>query len=483
MAGDVFISYSRSDQVYVDRLVTLLRGRGATVWFDDQVDPGSRWAAVIEAKIRDCTAMLVVMTPASEASGWVQREINEAEHWAKPIFPLLLEGDRVWFRLSDYQSEIVRTGSMPSEGFVDAVVTGAPSAPRRPPRRATSVPTVVVDATGRGDYDDLAIAARSVVAGTRLVIRPGRYTGGLKVDNRLEIVGDGHCAEIVVEASGRDVVLWTARAGRLENLTIRQLGGGPWDGVKVAAGAVNIVGCDISAVGQYGVAVHAGTANVTACRVHQCRKFGLALYENAQGLIENNDITNNGAAGIRVNTAGDPTVRANRITANADAGVYIYAGGLGTFENNDITNNKSAGVLVEMDGDPRVQANRIKGNAYSGVHVRNAARGTFENNDITENKGAGIAVADPDSEPIVRANRITGNAYSGVYVSNAARGTFEDNDITDNGKSKMSFGVAVRSAAPVIRRNRLSENGRPGIYVSGGDGRYEYNEGGNVVTG
>jgi hypothetical protein len=126
VAGNVFISYSREDQDYVERLVAWLRARGANVWLDHLVNYGTRWASVIEAKIRDCSAMLVVMTPRSQESTWVEREVFEAEKRHKPIFPLLLDGE-VWFRLNNYHCEVVTAGAMPTDRFVAAVVAGAPS--------------------------------------------------------------------------------------------------------------------------------------------------------------------------------------------------------------------------------------------------------------------------------------------------------------------------------------------------------------------
>jgi F-box protein 11 len=492
VAGDVFISYSRQDQDYVDRLVTLLRARGASVWIDHQIDYGSRWATVIQTQIRDCSAMLVVMTPSSEASQWVQREINEAEHWAKPIFPLLLEGDRVWFRLSDYQSEEVTAGALPTDGFVAAVMTGGASAAAAPaaelpPSRfvdrqsASSVPTVVVDVMGRGDFGDLAVAVKRVATGTRLLVRPGRYIGGVTVDKALEIIGDGRRSDIVLEASEGPVVFWTATAGRLENLTIRQPGDGSWDGVDAASGAVDIVACDISSLGRVGVAMQASCVTLTRCRIHHCKGSGVFVDENGRGTLEDNDITHNRLSGIAVISGGDPVVRANRITDNTENGVLVDENGRGTFEDNDITNNGMCGLQAMFGGDPVVRANRITDNTQSGVKVSENGRGTVEDNDITHNTSFGIVV-ESGGDPIVRANRITDNTENGVLVDKNGRGTFEDNDITNNGKSHGEEGVNVASGTPVFRGNRLSDNGRPGIRVVSGSGTYENNGGGEVVS-
>jgi F-box protein 11 len=441
MPGDVFVSYSRLDQAYVDRLVALLRERGAKVWIDHQIDYGSRWATVIQTRIRDCSAMLVVMTRASEASQWVQREINEAEHWHKPIFPLLREGDRVWFRLSDYQSEVVTTGAMPTDGFVAAVVAGAPSAattqsqPSRSADRpgAPSVPSVVVDVTGRGDYDNLASAVTQVTPGTLLLVQPGVYTGNIRVEKPMQIIGDGPRNDIILEGDPiMGGILWTAGAGRLENLTIVQHGDGYPDGVLIYGGGLEILSCDISG-GGLAVSMNDGRGSVKGCRLHHCKLYGLRVSKNSRGTFEDNDITSNGI-GISVSDGADPVVRANRVTGNKDTGLDLSQNARGTFEHNEFTGSNT------------------------GIRVSSGA------------------------DPLVRANQVSRNNWSGIAVLDNGHGTFEDNDITGNGKSVREPGAWVDTlGAPVIRNNRLSDNGAPGIHVLSRQGTYENNSGGEVV--
>ena len=114
----VFISYSRTDQEYVDQLVARLGDAGLTTWIDKTIDYGDRWLQVIKDQVDSCVALVVVMTPAAEDSTWVEREIHRAEMKGKPVLPLLLEGD-TFFRFGHIQYEDVTSGSMPSDGFVE----------------------------------------------------------------------------------------------------------------------------------------------------------------------------------------------------------------------------------------------------------------------------------------------------------------------------------------------------------------------------
>jgi hypothetical protein len=126
--GSVFVSYAGVDVDYVRRLVDHLRLQGVPVWWDERINVGEQWSATLAAQIDVCAAFLVVMSPEAEASTWVAREINHAEHQRKPVFPLLLRGSR-FFPLSELQYEDVTGGRMPGPGVVEqlrAAVQGRP---------------------------------------------------------------------------------------------------------------------------------------------------------------------------------------------------------------------------------------------------------------------------------------------------------------------------------------------------------------------
>lgn len=120
MSDHVFISYSRTDQEYVDRLAVYLSEAALKPWIDHDTDYGDRWIKVTQQKVDTCKAFIVVVTPASGASEWVEREILQARRRQRPIFPLLLAGEPP-FILAANQHFDVRDGSLPSESFVEQV--------------------------------------------------------------------------------------------------------------------------------------------------------------------------------------------------------------------------------------------------------------------------------------------------------------------------------------------------------------------------
>lgn len=72
---DVFISYSHDDLDWVSRFAHRLEGEGLRVARDEVVlKPGDILVHAIEQAIRDSAHGLLVFSPASVASGWVQQE-------------------------------------------------------------------------------------------------------------------------------------------------------------------------------------------------------------------------------------------------------------------------------------------------------------------------------------------------------------------------------------------------------------------------
>ncbi|MEM9955830.1 MAG: toll/interleukin-1 receptor domain-containing protein [Chloroflexota bacterium] len=127
----VFISYSKKDVVYVRRLVKMLRDNGFDVWIDDRnLRSSEDWWQSIVLSIRACSSMIIVMTPESDASSWVQREVTLALKYNKPIYPLWLDGSIEtpnWLIFVRTQYHDVRGNQLPDEQFLEALMKHTPA--------------------------------------------------------------------------------------------------------------------------------------------------------------------------------------------------------------------------------------------------------------------------------------------------------------------------------------------------------------------
>ncbi|MEP7292110.1 MAG: SUMF1/EgtB/PvdO family nonheme iron enzyme, partial [Chloroflexota bacterium] len=132
----VFISYNKKhDRDYARRFADRLLEVGFDVWIDDRIDFGDEWWAVIVKAIRDCAAFVVIMTPHSDLSEWVQREVLLAMSLRKSIFPVLLEGELIdstyWTMFIGKQYVDVRSGVLPNDDFYRRLEREAPCKPTR----------------------------------------------------------------------------------------------------------------------------------------------------------------------------------------------------------------------------------------------------------------------------------------------------------------------------------------------------------------
>jgi len=228
------------------------------------------------------------------------------------------------------------TGSESKVSESSAVAETVVVAPKAEPR------TRIVDAMHRGDHATISEAIKAVAPGERILVRSGLYREGIVLDKLLEIIGDGQLGDVVIEATGANVVLFKTTMGRVTNLTLRQIGGtGKWFGVNIAQGRLDLEKCDISSQSSACIAIHAGAdPRVRENKIHDGKASGVFVYENGQGTLENNDIFGNALAGVEIKTGGNPTLRRNRICKNVYEAIWVYDKGGGTFEDNDLRDNQ-----------------------------------------------------------------------------------------------------------------------------------------------
>ena len=116
--GHVFVSYSSEDRKYVDKLLEAFDERNIKYWIDEKIVVADRWVRVIQRQLEASTVVVVVMTPDSNESRWVERELQYALSLGRPVVPLLLRGQR-FFLLSDVQDEDVQGGALPPERWFE----------------------------------------------------------------------------------------------------------------------------------------------------------------------------------------------------------------------------------------------------------------------------------------------------------------------------------------------------------------------------
>jgi len=96
----VFISYSRKDLDFVERMAKDLEAAGLDVWYDlSGLDGGTRWGREIQSAIQQSQCFIVVLSPNSVESDWVEKEFMYAYRLKRKIVPLLYQScdPPIWF--------------------------------------------------------------------------------------------------------------------------------------------------------------------------------------------------------------------------------------------------------------------------------------------------------------------------------------------------------------------------------------------------
>ncbi len=90
----IFLSYSRKDIDAMSRVRDTLRAEGFTVWTDENLTPGTpQWDRAIQNAIANASAVVVLLSPSSNASEWVANEVAYARTHNVRIFPILIRGE------------------------------------------------------------------------------------------------------------------------------------------------------------------------------------------------------------------------------------------------------------------------------------------------------------------------------------------------------------------------------------------------------
>jgi adenylate cyclase len=91
MAGEIFISYRRADEVWARRLHDLLRAEGIEAWYDAQVGAGQDWRIATAKALQASNIFVLLFTSNAAQSSDIAKELAAAVFEKKLIIPVRLE--------------------------------------------------------------------------------------------------------------------------------------------------------------------------------------------------------------------------------------------------------------------------------------------------------------------------------------------------------------------------------------------------------
>jgi len=101
---EYFLSYSRTDEELALRVANDLIAAGVSVWVDQyDIRASQHWDSAIEAAVRHCGGMLVILSPRSAQSSNVADEVAFALDAGKCVIPFLIEKCTMPLRMTRLQ--------------------------------------------------------------------------------------------------------------------------------------------------------------------------------------------------------------------------------------------------------------------------------------------------------------------------------------------------------------------------------------------
>lgn len=90
--SSVFISYAHADSEIAIKLQNEFAAAGLTCWRDERcIRTGDDFAVEITRAIRDCKLFVLLLSPASNSSDYVHKEVAIAYHFGRQIIPVLID--------------------------------------------------------------------------------------------------------------------------------------------------------------------------------------------------------------------------------------------------------------------------------------------------------------------------------------------------------------------------------------------------------
>ena len=97
----IFISHSTKDTEFARQIAQALIEVGISVWIDvADIPAGMKWSTAIQNGLKECDAMIVILSPDSMASNNVEDEWQYYLDKGKKVFPVRWRPAEVHFQLN-----------------------------------------------------------------------------------------------------------------------------------------------------------------------------------------------------------------------------------------------------------------------------------------------------------------------------------------------------------------------------------------------
>lgn len=296
---------------------------------------------------------------------------------------------------------------------------------------ASAPPTLTVSLSGDGQYTAITEAARIAQPGTRILVRPGLYKENLVINKAVEIIGDGHMEQVVIESAGVPCVVIEGDGVVIRRLSLRARGVENSDNcfaLEIASGQSVIEECGISSQASACISIHGPKTNahIRRCKIHDGGNYGVWIWDNAEATLEDCEIYANDGAGVVI--SGDTMEEARQMAEYMSAMSASGLGAIGALLGEAFDEPESSAMAKAVPVIRRCSIHSGKGHGM-WVHYRAAAN--IEGCHISNNAMAGVWI-NQESEASIRDCFINENDWEAVRVTEASVAAVEGCDLRAN---------------------------------------------------
>ncbi len=109
MAHEVFISYKAEEYAEASWVKSVLEENRISCWLaPGSIPGGSSYADEIDGAIRECRALVLILSDGAQQSKWIKKELDIALNYGKVILPFMIENVRLQKAFNFYLTDVQR---------------------------------------------------------------------------------------------------------------------------------------------------------------------------------------------------------------------------------------------------------------------------------------------------------------------------------------------------------------------------------------
>jgi len=255
-----------------------------------------------------------------------------------------------------------------------------------------------------------------------------------------------------------------------------KIGGIDIGGWNCTCSNISILDCVIRNNIGWGISIAGNSTNIDIAHNKICYNtwYGVDMARTFQNsAVWDNNISNNGEAGVFLQSAYGLTIKHNVISSNNEYGINLQRSSDNTILENDLIGNNKNGIRPHSSNNNNIVGNTISNNHPNGIYLyKSCNNNIISGNIVIDNNGSGIRIGRFSNSNTVSANNINSNKDDGICLYKTTNNTILVNNITDNNKSGIFL---TSSSSNFLSENDINSNNNNGILL--------YNSSSNNITG